>query len=219
MKTSVLGRRGGQASILSLEPSVQKGIGDLGMTAAALLAQQDPSLWAQASDTDFLNKLVKGAMFLMQIGREKGPDVAVKDSVSHHAFMTCMFLASQAGQLGLDQKANLRVTLLLLAECCPVDLSVPAIPPLEELTRGLRQQSIMQKHYPELALAKSHYTFTLADARRLLSTMERAPSVPLIALMAGLRQLTDVLRTSLRQTEPPDHNSGDYDAMIAPTQA
>jgi len=184
----------------------------LGMVAAAWLAEQDPSLWSQASDTDFLSKLVKGAVFMMQIGREKSPDMSVTDSAAHHIFMTCMFLASQAGQLSAPQQASLDVTLRLFAECCPVDLSVPTIPPIEDLSFRLRRQSILQKHYPELLAAKSLYALTLADALRLLSSLEKAPSVSLIALMAELRQITEGLRTALRQVEPSDFNSADNDA-------
>lgn len=200
MKTSVLRYRDRPASIWTLEPSVQKGIRELGMTAATLLAEQNPALWTKAADTELLKRIIRGASYLGRIGCQNGPDILVQDSASHHAFVACLFLASQASRLCLQCRADLRMTVLILAESCPVDLPITTLPPLTELAYGLRNQSIMRKHYPAMRKSGGNYQVTLADALRLLIAMERAPSVKLLAVMMDLRRTTEGLRTALRQT-------------------
>jgi hypothetical protein len=201
MKTSILRHSSHPASILTLEPSVKDGIGQLGLLATTLLDQQDPKLWADAANTDFLNHLCQGARLLKDIGHEKATIVAIEDWSAHRAFITCLFLAGRADHLCSHGRADLHLALYILAECCPVELPIKGIPPITDLAPPLQRQSIMIKHYCEMQAAGSHYMLTLADALRLLQTMERAPSFRLIGLILDLRELTEGFRTALRQTK------------------
>lgn len=201
MRTSILRYRNRRASILTLLTADQEAIRQLGDLAIVFAGQQDKALWAKASTKDFLPMITKGAMYLAKIGREKGPEILLQDAAAQQAFMTCLFLASQSRELCMQCRSDLRLTTEILAECCVVDMVVPNLPDPGSLHGGLRRQSIMVKHFPALQKAGGTYEVSLADALRLLNTMERAPSPGLVPIMTELRRTTEALRQAIQEIE------------------
>jgi hypothetical protein len=113
--------------------------------------------------------------------------------------MACLFLSSQADALTTAQRQGLRLALLLLSECCPVDLPIRSLPPISELHQALRQQGIMRKHYPVMERSGVIYVLTLADALRLLDAVQQLPPISLVPLVIELRKTTEGLRVALRK--------------------
>jgi hypothetical protein len=195
MKSSVLRIDDRTESLLTLSPSTRRQLRDLGLAAASLVFKQDPAVWARASDTEFLKKIANGSALLGEIGCDNDCTIRLKDYGSHHAFMACLFLSSQADELTTVQRKSLHLALLLLSECCPVDLPIRSLPPLNELRQALRLQGIMRKHYPAMEHSGVIYVLTLADALRLLNAVQKLP------LVIDLRKTTQGLRVALRKVQ------------------
>jgi len=200
MTNSILRYRDRPESILTLDPSARAGFRELSRYAEGYLAKQDLSLWEKASALDHMGKLSRGARFLNDLGRKKGPSLLVPDCVAHHVFMICIFLALRPEEMEIRVRQALRFTILIFAESCPVDLSIASLPLADSLPTSLRLQSLINKHYPAMQRSGTNYVLTLADAFRLLITIERAMPPGLVPLMSELRKITEGLRRALRQT-------------------
>jgi hypothetical protein len=199
MKSCVLRIDDRTESLLTIAPSTRRRLRDLGLAASFLVSKQDSALWARASDKEFLKQIAKGAALLGEIGCAKDCIIRLRDCGSHYAFMACLFLSSQADALTTAQRQGLRLALLLLSECCPVDLPIRSLPPISELHQALRQQGIMRKHYPVMERSGVIYVLTLADALRLLDAVQQLPPISLVPLVIELRKTTEGLRVALRK--------------------
>ncbi len=92
----------------------------LGAFACQQLQNQDPSLWAKASDREFLRMIKQGAKILRKIGLYATLDLS--EAEAQLALIACRFVALQPGLLSAKQRRIMQYLLLLLSRCCFISL-------------------------------------------------------------------------------------------------
>ena len=168
---------------------------NLGLRALKMMQEQDPLLWANASDTGFLKVIKRGAYILRCIGVHAL--IPLTDANAHRAFVTCCLLALRIENLPKQDRRNVRLALLILAECCTVQIDRAIVPPLMWLPKKVRTASRPVLTYRKLL---NHEPASLADLLRLLTKLENALTPSFVILGCELRKMTEGLRTALERT-------------------
>jgi hypothetical protein len=120
----------------------------LGSEALEIIRNQDPLLWAHASDTGFLKIIKQGACILRYIGVHT--IIPLTDASAHRAFVTCCLLALRIEHLSTEDRRTVRVDLLMLAECCTVQINRAIVPPFPWVPKKVKKASV-DPYLPENA--------------------------------------------------------------------
>jgi hypothetical protein len=200
MTGRILRRKDARCSILEMDQSDRQSINRLGHEAQKILAAQDQDLWERASGPDYLARLLGGALILERIGQPTMDAVVLKDDGAHLAFMTCTALSLVLASLDPELRPVLEQTIKLLAMCCPVEITVHALPPFDTLTERFRTSAVICRQYQYFEeIAEGPRDVMLADALALLRIFQQAGRPEDFDSLAQLIEVTEGLRTSLSQ--------------------
>jgi hypothetical protein len=112
--------------------------------------------------------------------------------------MTCTGLALISKNLDPAIRSVLFEALKLLATCCPVELPIHSLPPLETLPEHFRQSSTILRQYRNLQDATENpRDMMLSDALAMLRILQQAGRPQDFGALAKLLEVTEGLRASL----------------------
>ena len=195
MKTTIIRRQGSSGSLLAMDNKLRVELESLGSSALEILETQDRLLWQHASDSGFLDTITKGAVVLKHLGLYQM--VELTDIEAHHCFITCCLLALRVENLSAKRRRILWQAILILAECCLVEMDSKLLPPFPQLPIKLKKSQMVAKIYWHIL---EQNVISLADALRLLQELERYPSVRLMLFITELQTVTEGLRQALKRT-------------------
>ena len=175
-------------------------IGKLGRYAQEMLTRQDQARWKNVSGPDFLPRLVGGAIILRRLGRHRKKPFCLEDDGAHLAFMACCAVAIAASKMDPGMRDILRETLKLLAQCCPIEMTIPPLPPLETLPKRYQANEVIRRQY-KLWSNTTPVTgdVMLSDAPALLWIYQKAGRPGDVKVLHELVEATEGLLTALRR--------------------
>jgi hypothetical protein len=200
MNGCILRRKGDHRSIIEMDQVHRDCIAALGRRAMEFLVAQDEGRWEAASGPEFLPRLVAGAVILQRIGVSTPDAVVLDDDRAHLAFITCNALGIVAAHLEPEMRKILKNTLKLLAMCCPVEVSIQTLPPLESLPAPLRDHSIFRRQYQAFEeKVDGPRDVMLADALALLRIFQSTRRAQDATALEELLTITEGLRTAFER--------------------
>ena len=185
---------------ITLDAASADQIEKLGWYAQEMLSRQDQARWEKVSGPDFLPRLVAGAVILRRLGRHRQSLFRLEDDGAHLAFMACCAVAIAAKTLDADMRDVLKRTLKLLAQCCPVEMTIPPLPPLETLPKRYQSNEIIRRQY-KLWSNTTPVTgdVMLSDAPALLWIYQKAGRPGDAKVLHELVEAMEGLLTALRR--------------------
>jgi len=181
-----------------MDQSTRAQIARLGREAGLILVSQDVDLWNKAAGPDFLARVVGGAIILQRMGSQTGEVVVLQDDGAHLAFITCTAMALVAVNLDRDLRSTLENTVKLLSMCCPVEVTLRALPPVESLPPFYQVSPIILRQYHDFReCPEGARDVMLADALTLYRIFDKAKRPEDRVVLAELTQITEGLRTAL----------------------
>jgi hypothetical protein len=185
---------------ITLDAASADQIEKLGWYAQEMLSRQDQGRWEKVSGPDFLPRLVGGAVILRRLGRERKNAFLLEDDSAHLAFMTCCAVAITAKKLDADMRDVLKRTLKLLAQCCPVEMTIPPLPPLKTLPKRYQANEVIRRQY-KLWSNTTPVTgdVMLSDAPALLWIFQKADRPGDAKVLHDLIEATEGFLTALRR--------------------
>jgi len=189
--------------LLKLDDETRTKLEAFGAEALEMIRSQDPLLWAHASDTGFMKIIKQGACVLRCIGVHT--IIPITDASAHCAFVTCCLLALRLQHLSTEDRRTVRVDLLMLAECCTVQIDRALVPPFLWLPKKVKKASRVTRTYRKML---NHEHVSLADLLRLLVKLESALTPSLVVIGCELRKVTEGLRKALEQTAGRKRRTG-----------
>ena len=200
MTGRILRRQGHHCSILELDQPTRERIGRLGKESAVILIAQDVDLWTKASGPDFLPRVVGGAIVLQRMGSPGGDAVVLQDDGAHLAFITCTAMALVSVNLDRELQSTLENTLKLLSMCCPIEITLMGLPPIESLPAAYQASPIILRQYQDFReVAENPRDVMLSDALTLYRIFRQTNRPEDRAILEELTEATEGLRTALRR--------------------
>ena len=198
MNGRILRRNGEHCSALELDPSTRAQISRLGRESGLILVAQDVDLWTKASGPDFLPRVVGGAIVLQRMGSQTDDVVVLEDDGAHLAFVTCTAMALVSANLDPELQRTLEDTIKLIAMCCPLEVTVSALPPIEFLPAAYQASPIILRQYQDFREAsRGPRDVMLSDALALYRIFHETNRPEDRAVLAELTMVTEGLRTAL----------------------
>jgi hypothetical protein len=202
MNARVIQRRGESSSVLMLDRKTRSRLRRLGQMTKLLVNEQDPTRWTSADNPNYLRYVSGGAIVLQQIGVLNKDKLYLESAGAHMAFMACTFLALFIPRLNVKDQISLKMTLKILALCCPVKVDIQKLPPLSHLPESFQASSVLRRQYvrfEEIIGTPGGVDVSLADALALQRIFEKATDTTYASEVHQLRELTEGLRTALYQ--------------------
>jgi hypothetical protein len=200
MNGRILRRRGHHCSILELDQPTRDRIGRLGKESELILVAQDVDLWTKASGPDFLPRVVGGAIVLQRMGSPGGDAVVLQDDGAHLAFITCTAMALVSASLEPELRQTLEDMLKLLAMCCPIEIRLTGLPPIESLPAAYQASPIIVRLYQDFReVDENPRDVMLSDALTLYRIFRQTNRPEDRAILTELTEATEGLRTALRR--------------------
>jgi hypothetical protein len=191
-------RAGEHCSRLRLESSTRGRIWRLAQSAHVIFTRQDPRRWTEAGDSDLLPRVLGGAIILQRLGCPASGPFVLEDDGAHLAFITCCAIATIADSLEQESVNALLMTINLLAECCPVEILVRGLPPIEILPPAIHKHPDVSRAYKNFdGISHQPRDVSLADALLLLRIFQLANSNDFSEELEGLSRVTEGFRTAL----------------------
>jgi len=172
----------------------------LGQEAYSRLSKQDANHWHKVGAIGVLPRLMEGAIVLQRLGERSGRPLLLDDDGAHLAFMTCCFVSLKTKKLGGEMRSILEQVIRLLADCCHVDTSLIALPPLRRLPKDLQQDREIRRQYQlwkKPGCGPSEVS--LADALILLQIYQAAGRPEDLGMIHELMKTTEGLRMALHR--------------------
>jgi hypothetical protein len=185
---------------VELDAASANQIEKLGWFAQEILSRQLQARWKNVAGPDFLPRLVGGAIILRRLGQHRKNAFRLEDDSAHLAFMTCCAVAIAAKKLDADMRDVLKRTLKLLAQCCPVEMTIPPLPPLETLPKRYQSNEVIRRQY-KLWSNTTPVTgdVMLSDAPTLLWIFQKAGRPGDEKVLGELIEATEGLLTALQR--------------------
>jgi hypothetical protein len=200
MTGRILRRKDARCSVLEMDQSARQNINRLGCEARNFLTAQNHDLWGRASGPDFLPRLLGGALILQRIGQPTKDAVILEDDGAHLAFMTCTALSLIVSNLDPKLRPILEQTIKLLAMCCPIEIIIPALPPIDTLPERFRTSTFVRNQYKSFEeTVEGRRDVMLADALTLLRIFQQSGRPEDFDSLDQLIEVTEGLRTALAQ--------------------
>jgi hypothetical protein len=200
MNVTIQRHDGDHHTHITLDAASADQIDKLGWYAQEMLSRQDQARWAKVSGSDFLPRLVAGAVILRRLGRHRYTPFRLDDDGAHLAFMACCAVAIAAKTLDSDMRDFLKRTLKLIAQCCPTEMTIPPLPPLETLPKRYQSNEVIRRQY-KLWSNTTPVTgdVMLSDAPALLWIFQKANRPGDAKVLHELVEATEGLLTALRR--------------------